>query len=252
MLATKGLEQSAAKDAWLNRATNQSPNQLWAHQNVLTEYQVWVSFRVATMQLNLFHERRKVDNSCQKLQCCRSSKDTLYHIFWRCPCAQACWRFMVSHWTGQQCSLKVFKTLCLEIPAPDARMLRLRFQCIFMDDTDACEKEWKRIRWVLSTICVTTSWIQRNRVVHQRRELSLGGCVEEFRTNELWHLNALAKRERRNPRTIVQRMRLQTCLELLEQTPKEAPASGVSDVQPGDQLRVPELIPWLKTFKTIS
>jgi hypothetical protein len=84
------LASSAATNQWQNAVMCQTPNQLWRHRQALTEYQVWVGYRIATRQLNLYHEDRGRDNSCRKLQCCSGIKETLEHIFWACPTAQVC------------------------------------------------------------------------------------------------------------------------------------------------------------------
>lgn len=49
---------------------------MWDYGRVLTEYQVWVVYRVAVRQLNLYHTERASDSSCCKLQCCRGDYGT--------------------------------------------------------------------------------------------------------------------------------------------------------------------------------
>jgi hypothetical protein len=90
----------AKTSAWQNAAMQQTPTSLWAHRNELTEYQVWVSYRVALRQLNLYHEGRWRDGSCGKLPACQGTKETIEHIFWECPCARACWEQLIVH--GQE------------------------------------------------------------------------------------------------------------------------------------------------------
>ncbi|EGZ19828.1 hypothetical protein PHYSODRAFT_421265, partial [Phytophthora sojae] len=92
------LETTAAADPWQRGAMQQTPKQLWAHKNSITEYQVWVSYRAATKQLNLFFDGRQMDASCRKLQSCQHRKETLTHILWECPRAQACWKYLISCW----------------------------------------------------------------------------------------------------------------------------------------------------------
>ena len=96
------LQDSARRSAWQTAALQQTPTNLCAHRNELTAYQVCVVYKVAVRQLNLFHPDRGQDNSCRKLQCCHGVKETLKHICWTCPCAQACWQKLVSHWTGER------------------------------------------------------------------------------------------------------------------------------------------------------
>jgi hypothetical protein len=92
------LEQAAKSSTWQAAVMQQTPQQLWRHQRALTEYQVWVAYRVATRQLNLFHEERTMDNSCRKLPRCAGTKETLEHVFWDCPVAKACWQKLTNHW----------------------------------------------------------------------------------------------------------------------------------------------------------
>ena len=97
----QGLRVAAQESAWQYAALQQTPRAVWDHGRVLTDYQVWVVYRVAVRQLNLYHAERTRDNSCRKLQCCRGIKETADHIFWTCPCAQACWQKLICHWTRE-------------------------------------------------------------------------------------------------------------------------------------------------------
>ncbi|OWZ16963.1 hypothetical protein PHMEG_0009165 [Phytophthora megakarya] len=124
---------------------------------------------------------------------------------------------------------EVSKALCLEIPSPDTSNAPFTIPVHI-------HGRHRRVRGGMETDLVSAEHDMCYNIMDSKksRELSQAGSVEEFRTNRLRHLNALAKRERRNPRTLVQGMRLQICLELFKQTSKEAPTSGVSDAQPGD------------------
>ena len=48
------LQTAAQSSGWQAAAINQTPALIWAHDNELTEYQVWVGYRVAVGQLNLY------------------------------------------------------------------------------------------------------------------------------------------------------------------------------------------------------
>jgi 7-cyano-7-deazaguanine synthase in queuosine biosynthesis len=86
-----GLKEKMETSSWQRAVMEQTPSQLWEHRNELTEYQVWVAYRVAVRQLNLYFDGREHDNACRKLEECRGHKETLEHILWECPCARACW-----------------------------------------------------------------------------------------------------------------------------------------------------------------
>ncbi|EGZ23949.1 hypothetical protein PHYSODRAFT_413469, partial [Phytophthora sojae] len=68
--------------------------------------------------------------------------------------------------------------------------------------------------------------------VHQGSKITIESSVAAFQAAGLHQLRALAKRERRNPRTIVQGTRLLLCLGLFQQDPKKAPRSEASHPQP--------------------
>ncbi|EGZ08287.1 hypothetical protein PHYSODRAFT_527327 [Phytophthora sojae] len=103
---------------------------------------------------------------------------------------------------------------------------------------------------ILCTICVTSLWIQRNRVVHQGGRVSQESSVREFRQAAGRHLRALAKRERRKPHTMVQGIRLLLCLDMYDCPLHETPQQVVSHVRPPGSLQTPALISWLRTYQT--
>ncbi|ETI54423.1 hypothetical protein F443_02748 [Phytophthora nicotianae P1569] len=69
--ATKNLSRILDKwktrtdeDKWIQGQQSQTPKQLWAHRNILTEYQVWVTYRLATLQLNMYYIGKEDDQGC--------------------------------------------------------------------------------------------------------------------------------------------------------------------------------------------
>lgn len=115
-----------------------------------------------------------------------------------CPCAHACCQFLISHWTERSCQvsqLQRFLTSCASRSPPAiAPELSYRLRCVFQDEVAEYEREWKRIWWILSTICVTVLWSQRNRVVHQGSHVTIESSVAAFQATGLRQLRALAKR----------------------------------------------------------
>ncbi|KAE8981596.1 hypothetical protein PR003_g12314 [Phytophthora rubi] len=194
LMRLQGLVQSSA---WQAAALNQSPKKLWTHGRELTVYQVWVVYRVAVAQLNLYHSGRPDDNSCQKLQECRGQKETLEHIFWSCPCAQACWQQLLSQWTGEQWTgkdIERFIINCASRTAPAlAKGMGDNITQDHPDDKPQYVAIGKRIWYILTSVCVTTLWIQRNRVVFQQEEVTVEGSVQEFWTTGMRQLTALTK-----------------------------------------------------------
>eukprot|EP00644_Phytophthora_capsici_P003090 jgi/Phyca11/541570/estExt2_Genewise1Plus.C_PHYCAscaffold_70273 len=234
----------------------QSPKQLWAHNNELTAYQVWVSYRVALRQLNLYHDGRSLDNSCRKLQCCHGQKETLEHILWDCPCAQACWQKLVCHWTGEQWTLQQldhFQRACASRKAPAlSKVVKANLGRDHPDEEPQYEKEWKRMWRIMCSICVTSLWIQRNRVVFQQEDVTIDSSAMEFWSTSQQQLRAIAKRERRQPEKLESGTRLLLCLQQLEKIPTEKSPTEKSPVQPPDQALEPALLARLRIKQTSS
>ncbi|OWY94709.1 hypothetical protein PHMEG_00035484 [Phytophthora megakarya] len=57
---------------------------------------------MALRQLNLFFEGRQHNNTCRKTRACTQDKETQSHIFWECPCAVICWKWLARHWSGAE------------------------------------------------------------------------------------------------------------------------------------------------------
>lgn len=245
------LEAEVKKDVWQQAATHQTPAQVWDHAHGLTDYQVWTGYRVATRQLNLYHDGRKEDASCKKLQQCAGTKETAAHIFWDCPSAVASWSKLVSHWTGERVAQERTSQLllnCANRQAPAiSRNLQLLIARRFQDDSEAAEKEWKRIWHIMSTVCQTTLWTVRNDVVFRDDHASVSASTARFWDTGLRQLRALTKREHRGADTAIRGARLHACLELFAQDPRGFPHHpGTSH----DQLPVnPALISWLRNYQ---
>ncbi|KAF1774289.1 hypothetical protein GQ600_23020 [Phytophthora cactorum] len=169
-----------------------------------TEYQVWVAYRVATAQLNLYHPGRQITNVCQLLATCSSTKETQDHIFWGCPCAQASWTLLLSLWMGNVLTptdLKHYQVYCASRKAPLlSRTVKTRLQNEFDEEAPVFEHGWKRIWWIMATACITVLWMQRNRVVHHGEEVTVDSTT--------LGLPALAKRERRHLHTKITRHKI--------------------------------------------
>ena len=210
---------------WQTASLQQTPTDLWAHKSELTAYQVWVVYRVAVRQLNLFHPGRVSDNSCRKLQCCQGVTETMEHICWTCPCAQACWLQLICHWTGERWTLgqlRHFLANCASRRAPElSKVVQERLTRHHPDEVDAYAAVWKRIWRILSSICITSLWIQRNRVTFQRAQVTIANSVNEFWTTSMRQLRAVAKRDSRRPDTKLDGTRLMLCQRVIASEPRE-------------------------------
>ncbi|KAF1795897.1 hypothetical protein GQ600_11987 [Phytophthora cactorum] len=63
MLASQRAVLSNAPYYFL-RGAESDTKQLWVHRNMLTDYQVWVTYRLATLQLNLYCVGKEHDQGC--------------------------------------------------------------------------------------------------------------------------------------------------------------------------------------------
>ncbi|EEY60956.1 uncharacterized protein PITG_01197 [Phytophthora infestans T30-4] len=235
---------------------HQTPKQVWAHRNQLTEYQVWVAYRVAVRQLSLYHEGKKHDSSCRKPAACQGRKETMEHIFWECSCAQACWVKLIQQWTGEAWepqNIESFQLSCANRKAPPVTpSLVEKMQKTYPDDIKHIILEWKRIWHILCTICLTSLWTQRNRVVFQQAQVTEDSSATEFWGTAMRQLRALGKRECRQPETQLRGTHLLLCLRVLEQKPREHPRQRVSPEQPLDLQEEPALLTRLRKYQTAS
>ena len=76
------------------------------------------------------------------------------------------------------------------------------------DEADAYESIWKRIWFIVSSICITTLWVQRNRVTFQHEVVTINGSVAEFWETSMRQLRAIGKRESRRAAFQIQGTRL--------------------------------------------
>jgi len=177
----QGLRVAAQESAWQYAALQQTPRAVWDHGRVLTEYQVWVVYRVAVRQLNLYHAERTRDNSCRKLHCCRGIKETVDHIFWTCPCAQASWQKLICHWTRERWGLGHFQGFldyCASRQAPGlAKVVREQLKRAYPDEEAAYADVSRHIWIILSSICIARLWLLRNRVTFQQATMIIDGSV---------------------------------------------------------------------------
>jgi hypothetical protein len=88
-------------------------------------------------------------------------------------------------------------------------------------------------------------------VVFQQDETNEESSQNEIWTTEIRQLKALAKRERRQPEHQINGMRLQLCINELENDTRETSPKGTSPVQPPDR-KEPALLARLRINQTSS
>lgn len=129
------------------------------------------------------------------------------------------------------------------IPSRQRHRLFLRFQ----DDIEAAVEGWKRIWFLMCTICLTHLWNERNEAVFRREQSTVTTSVARFWSQGIRQLTALAKRDHRGTDTVVQGAILHACLDLFTLEPRDLPvAPEIShDTSPS-----PVLLFWLQSFQT--
>ena len=153
------LDAVYREDSWLRAAAHQQPSQLWKHDNGLSDYQVWTAYRVATKQLNFYHAGRVADPSCRALPTCHGVPETSRHVFWDCKKARACWAKFISRWIDASVSSAVVDSClsnCANRQAPAIPAFqRSRLLERFHDDAAAGATVWRRIWFLMCSICIT-------------------------------------------------------------------------------------------------
>jgi hypothetical protein len=120
------------------------------------------------------------------------------------------------------------------------------------DEETEISKTWKRMWRILSSVCTTSLWIQRNRVVFQQEEVTAESSAQWFWETAMRQLRAIATRERRKPDTQLQGIRLLLCQQVLEDRSREHAPQVVSPVHPPDLIKAPALLTRLRQYQTSS
>jgi hypothetical protein len=60
------LNEVAKTDQWYSHMQYRLPADLWKQRGCLTPYQMWTTYRISTMQLNLFHPGRVESSACPR------------------------------------------------------------------------------------------------------------------------------------------------------------------------------------------
>ncbi|KAF1317704.1 Rxlr effector protein, partial [Globisporangium splendens] len=95
------LNEVAKTDQWYSHVQYRLPADLWKQRGCLTPHQMWTTYRISTMQLNLFHPGRIESSACPSNAGCGETKETISHIVWSCKRAQAAWTAFLGRWMGR-------------------------------------------------------------------------------------------------------------------------------------------------------
>ena len=110
---------------------------------------------------------------------CQEVKETLEHICWTCPCAQACWQKLICHWTGECWELgrlESFLANCANRCAPSiSTVVQAQLERCHPDEATAYTAVYTRIWHILSSVCFTRLWMQRNELTFQQEDVTIAG-----------------------------------------------------------------------------
>ncbi|OWY98384.1 RxLR effector protein [Phytophthora megakarya] len=151
---------------WARELQKLHPEQIWQHDDVLTEFQRWTLYRICTRTLNLYHEGWPEDRHCS-YQECSTSTETIEHIVWERSRAQEVWQEWLPRWLGhyphrdentQLTSHFATRKAPLASPAFEKEASRTILYW------EAEHDEALQVIWSIWTTCTQcTLWIIRNR-----------------------------------------------------------------------------------------
>ena len=199
---------------------SQSPAQLWEHGHMLTEYQVWICYRVATHQLNLYFPGCEKDSTIKRHLACAGQHEGLLYILYDCVGASKTWAYIITQWTRTEISpaqMVLYKLAALSRSAPELPPSVWEvIKQVFPDNADIVGQDWKRIWWIVCSVCVTTLWPQRTRSIHKRESAFTKQEIAEVKQVFLRQLRAVAMKEQRGDRNANNGVYLHLATELFQ------------------------------------
>ena len=196
------LEDAACRTDWHYHLQQRTVTDVWSHQGSLTTYQLWVSYRMVTLQLNLFHPGRVQSADCPVDAGCGRTKETIEHIMWECNRARAIWFHFCQLWLGDTLNpaagSAVWSKLLPHIatrksPPTSARIVRsIQEQFGFYTPEHATALE--RIWFTVCTVIPSALWQLRNATVHERTVIQPEACRSRVWKACTRQLNALSSR----------------------------------------------------------
>ncbi|KAE9150622.1 hypothetical protein PF006_g5001 [Phytophthora fragariae] len=230
-------EARAGSDEWIRGLQSQLPQQLWSNRNTLTNYQVWVTYRLAAQQLNLHYEGEQPKDGCLLAQDEIGAKVTITHITWGCERAQQFWSRCVEHWLGHEVSssrLEAYKhNISAREAPPVSDRMRRGLTKRYGHWNNEYEEALRRIWWSVCSIGYAPLWQIRNQVVHAGKEWRAPQQLEYMWASCLRQLSAVARSERNRPATRITGLRLQLTLDCfvaigIEAEPPDSPPAPAS------------------------
>ncbi|KAF1324660.1 Rxlr effector protein, partial [Globisporangium splendens] len=161
---------------------------------------MWTTYRISTMQLNLFHPGRIESSACPSNAGCGETKETISHIVWSCKRAQAAWTTILGRWMGRiltEQALNLFLPHIASRTAPPGqrsllRELEKRFGFITPEHSTALQKLW----FIVTSSIPVLLWRTRVEIVHERQHLTIEESTQRVWTACVMQVRAVAHRMR--------------------------------------------------------
>ncbi|KAF1322123.1 Rxlr effector protein, partial [Globisporangium splendens] len=194
------LNEVAKTDQWYSHVQYRLPADLWKQRGCLTPYQMWTTYRISTMQLNLFHPGRIESPACPSNAGCGEIKETISHIVWSCKRAQAAWTAFLGRWMGRaltEQALNLFLPHIASRTAPPGqrsvlRELEKHFGFITPEHSTALQKLW----FIVTSSIPVLLWRTRVEIVHERQHLTIEESTQRVWTACVMQVRAVAHRMR--------------------------------------------------------
>uniref|UniRef100_M4BJM1 RxLR effector candidate protein n=1 Tax=Hyaloperonospora arabidopsidis (strain Emoy2) TaxID=559515 RepID=M4BJM1_HYAAE len=102
-----------------------------------------------------------------------------YSCFWECPKTRACWGKFLRHWAGStSCVFSRYFGNCTDRQAPEILVLQWsRLLERFQDDVAAGEQVWRRIWFLMCSICITRLWSKLNGAIFRGAQSTTSASV---------------------------------------------------------------------------
>ncbi|KAL3665867.1 hypothetical protein V7S43_009291 [Phytophthora oleae] len=234
------LEAWTNKDMRVKGQQSQTPRNLWAHQNTITDFQIWVAYRLAVKQLNLYYPGREQQSACPQDPGCSETESSSSHIVWGCRRAQQFWRKWLEHWFGQEFTGAQVDSFRDHFAAREAPQVSDRLRERLSQYSGSSMQNLKARCEEFGGQCA--AWQLRNQVVHEQKIWPAAKQLEYMWGSCFRHLREVARRESLRSQTRMEGLRLKLCLDCLDNIsieraspgfPKEpAPARWLKDTEP--------------------
>ncbi|KAF1328392.1 Rxlr effector protein, partial [Globisporangium splendens] len=194
------LNEVAKTDQWYSRVQYRLPADLWKQRGCLTPFQMWTTYRISTMQLNLFHPGRIESSACPSNAGCGETKETISHIVWSCKRAQAAWTAFLGRWIGRTLTKQALNLFLPQIASRIAppgqrsllRELEKRFGFITPEHSTALQKLW----FIVTSSIPVLLWRTRVEIVQERQHVTIEESTQRVWTACVLQVRAVAHRMR--------------------------------------------------------